>query len=381
MYNRYIRFSVFILLFVILFFVAPISTPAHRTIRDVVEKTRQGSWAWSSKMQDAERDWEYRRALTYEGTGERIRAFLDKARSGRPFTVAVIGGSVSKGRGLTPPAPQRRRQPEPPRPAPTWLADSPKNAAVLPLNDDASDTESAPTAGANAVLGATTLYSHENLHVQIFDFLNKTFPHPENRLVNGAQGGVGAGYFGWCFKEHIPVDPDLVLLELGINDLIQLEVIESYEHLVRSILQLDSRPAIINIETFTLLFSTKLSSSSLHGDVVTYYDIPTISLRDVLLARLTDNPDEEMPRWFRTGETVVEGDSKVITWGGVPVDMMHLSALGHALAAGLAIRYLTEQIHQRSKGTFGRFSAGHLRDSSDLGIADIPPGRVSPNCP
>ena len=282
MYNRYIRFALVIFLILILFFVAPFSTPAHRTIRDVVEKTRQGSWVWSSKMQDAERDWEYRRALTYEGTGERVRAFLDKARSGRPFTVAVIGGSgmslhfesilawvkltaVSKGRGLTPPAPQRRRQPEPPRPAPTWLADAPKNAALLPDTDDASDPESAPTSASksDAVLGATTLYSHENLHVQIFDFLNKTFPHPENRLVNGAQGGVGAGYFGWCFselgrrglvkltleEEHIPVDPDLVLLELGINDLIQLEVIESYEHLVRSILQLDSRPAIINIES------------------------------------------------------------------------------------------------------------------------------------
>ena len=62
--------------------------------------------------------------------------------------------------------------------------------------------------------------------------------------------------------------------------------------------------------------------------MVTYYDIPTISLRDVLLPRLTDDPDEEMPRWFRTGETVVEGDSKVIAWGGVPVDMMHVSGLG-----------------------------------------------------
>jgi hypothetical protein len=52
--------------------------------------------------------------------------------------------------------------------------------------------------------GADTLYSPENLHVLIFDWLNTTFPHKENRLINGAQGGVGAGYFGWCFSEwHI----------------------------------------------------------------------------------------------------------------------------------------------------------------------------------
>jgi hypothetical protein len=39
------------------------------------------------------------------------------------------------------------------------------------------------------------------MHVLIFEWLNQTFPHPENRFVNGAQGGVGASYFGWCFRE------------------------------------------------------------------------------------------------------------------------------------------------------------------------------------
>jgi hypothetical protein len=52
-------------------------------------------------------------------------------------------------------------------------------------------------------MGASTLYSTENMHVRIFDWLNATFPHAENRFVNGAQGGVGSGYFGWCFSKFI----------------------------------------------------------------------------------------------------------------------------------------------------------------------------------
>lgn len=132
----------------------------------------------------------------------------------------------------------------------------------------------------NPLIGASTLYSPENLHVRIFEWLNTTFPHRENRLVNGAQGGVGTGYFGWCFSgsthlitshrisllhpptvphevqsehelridEHIPEDSDLVLVELGINDLVELDVMESYETLVRGLLELPSRPAVINIE-------------------------------------------------------------------------------------------------------------------------------------
>jgi hypothetical protein len=157
------------------------------------------------------REWEFRRAVHYEGeflagrltphsrtlvrpvvielnsgTGARIQTFIDKARSGRPFTISVIGGSVSKGRGLKPVVKTHER------PAPRQLQ---------PVDDEdaiAEDTNS--TIGMVPNLGANTLYSPENMHVLIFDWLNETFPHPQNRLINGAQGGVGSGYFSWCFS-------------------------------------------------------------------------------------------------------------------------------------------------------------------------------------
>ena len=184
------------------------------------------------------------------GTGARIQNFIDKARSGRPFTVSVIGGSVSKGRGLIPAAQKHERQ-------------TPRQ--ILPVDDeDAIAEDKNSTSGMAPKLGADTLYSPENMHVLIFDWLNETFPHPQNRLINGAQGGVGSGYFSWCFselpclsfsetqtnesEEHIAVESDLVLVELGINDLIEVEVLGSYEHLIRGILELPNTPAVINIE-------------------------------------------------------------------------------------------------------------------------------------
>jgi hypothetical protein len=36
---------------------------------------------------------ELKRAIQYEGTGERIKRFLAKAKSGKGFTVSVVGGS------------------------------------------------------------------------------------------------------------------------------------------------------------------------------------------------------------------------------------------------------------------------------------------------
>lgn len=39
-----------------------------------------------------------------------------------------------------------------------------------------------------------------------------------------------------------------MLVELGINDLNRMDVIPKYEHLIRSVVELDSAPAVINIE-------------------------------------------------------------------------------------------------------------------------------------
>ncbi|WVQ79025.1 hypothetical protein IAT38_001117 [Cryptococcus sp. DSM 104549] len=338
---------------------------AFKKVKDTASAATGGQ-RWDED--DMMREWELRRALQHEGTGARIQAFLDKARSGQPYTVSVIGGSVSKGRGLTPPAALRRRDDD---------ASSPVSAPDSKTEDNIDITEAPPPSHPIAPLshlGASTLYSPDNLHVLIFDWLNETFPHPENRFVNGAQGGVGAGYFGWCFKEHIPEDSDLVLLELGINDLLEFEVVGAYEHLVRGVLELGSRPAIINIETFTTLFPSLVSSSTFHSDVLSFYDVPSIAVRDVLIPRILADPEKQMPRWFRTGDDVAMGDPKVREWGGVAVDVMHISGLGHGLAAGLVIRYLQDQIERSTPSqlsALGRFASGSLRRPT-LRILDVP---------
>jgi hypothetical protein len=50
-----------------------------------------------------------------------------------------------------------------------------------------------------------------------------------------------------------------------------------------------------------------------------------LSIRDILLPRILAEPHVQLPRWFRTGGDVKLGDDKVREWGGVPVDLMHVS--------------------------------------------------------
>ena len=55
--------------------------------------------------------------------------------------------------------------------------------------------------------GAATLYSQENMHLQIYEWLDARYPSVNNRFINGAQGGVGAGYFAWCFGMSLTSPP------------------------------------------------------------------------------------------------------------------------------------------------------------------------------
>jgi hypothetical protein len=78
--------------------------------------------------------------------------------------------------------------------------------------------------------------------------------------------------------------------------------------------------------TFSTLFATLAQASSLHHDVNAFYDIPSISVREGILPKVLDSPEIEMPKWFRTGDDVTfDDESKVREWGGVAVDVMHVS--------------------------------------------------------
>lgn len=71
------------------------------------------------------------------------------------------------------------------------------------------------------------VYSQLNMHVRLFNFLNKRFPQSgggvmqrtgaenENSFVNAAQFGKGTEYFAMCSQVHLPEDLDLVIVEFG----------------------------------------------------------------------------------------------------------------------------------------------------------------------
>lgn len=120
------------------------------------------------------KEWEFARGMVYQGTGERTKRFLEKARSGRGVVVSVVGGSVSKGRGLP-----VHEDPQPKDPESTSHSHDKRSLAEdWHINHRHSVSQN--------------LYNPLNVHYQIFQFINRTFPaipHPLGGLAGSEYRG------------------------------------------------------------------------------------------------------------------------------------------------------------------------------------------------
>ncbi|KAJ9096754.1 hypothetical protein QFC21_005024 [Naganishia friedmannii] len=227
--------------------------------------------------------------VVYEGSNVRLHRVLRKLRNGEPISFGVIGGSVSSGHGLIVRGP--------------------------------TDVKSGPL----------------NLHQRIFEYVTAKYPHPDHKFTNGAVAATGSQYFATCFAEHIPEDVDLVMIELAINDIRHLNSQVEYEMLVRGVLDLPNKPAIINLHTVGLMFDPITQGGDLHLGMAHYYDLPVISLRSLILPPIMDDhlaAERFFTMNFRKYDYQTFDDL---------IDYRHISIEGHELLASLTNLYLERQ--------------------------------------
>ncbi|ODO07029.1 hypothetical protein I350_04397 [Cryptococcus amylolentus CBS 6273] len=242
------------------------------------------------------------RSLVYSGTGLRLRRMASKLKRGGRLVHAIIGGSVSTGTNI----------------------------------------DKDPSYG-----GREQQYT--NFNRIIFDRLNSLFPAPngtvigkngreegKNSMINGAQGGTGSAYFSLCWGEHIPTDVDLVTIDSAVNDVPQLVTsVNSYETLARSLLELPSHPALLNMQVFSVGQHSMVNGGDMHIGVASWYDIPSISQRNALHHTVLKNASL-VPELFSIGH-----DGKI--------DLRHASIKGHNILGRLGAAYVESQVCEMEK--------------------------------
>ncbi len=164
------------------------------------------------------------RSVVSEGDTARMERLLDKARSGKPVTVAVIGGSITQG---------------------------------------------ARASSREKTYGSV-----------IAQWWRKTFPKTKVELVNAGIGATGSNYGALrAQRDLLSRQPDFVVIEYSVNDPNNQASAETLEGLVRQVLRCPGHPAVV------LLFMMTRDGGNAqqwHGKVGRHYDLPMLSFRDAL---------------------------------------------------------------------------------------------------
>ncbi|WVQ70607.1 hypothetical protein IAR50_000126 [Cryptococcus sp. DSM 104548] len=188
------------------------------------------------------------RSRLHLGTGARVQRVLQKAMSGAPVTISILGGSVS---------------------------------ACMGAGDDPTHEK---------------CYPH-----RLFDWWNTVFPHPANELTNGATPKTDSAYYAYCNSHHLPDKTDLVILEFDAADPNDPEWLQHFELLVRSVLVRPEMPAVIILGHFSPQVQAQNGFAGpeiLHNVVGQFYDVPHISVKGLLYEQYLASPDQARSAFY-----------------------------------------------------------------------------------
>lgn len=209
-----------------------------------------------------------KRSFLSYGNDSRINAKLEKAMNGEKITVAYLGGSITEGVGGTP----------------------------------------------------DTCYAKLS-----YNYISENFGKGDNvEYVNAGVSGTPSILGNLRVKKDVlDKNADIVFIEFAVNDGMEQLYKESYESLVRTVLQQENEPAVILLFTVTKGGHTCQPHMSEIGE---YYGLPMISV-----------PDAIQP----------EIESGTMTWADYSKDDAHPNAEGHKLVAEF-IEYWFEQYKAKS---------------------------------
>ena len=209
------------------------------------------------------------KALVNKGNQARLAKVMNRAKNGEDITFGVIGGSVTEG---------------------AYASDYAKTSYA----------------------GLTNTW------------LKKTFPNSDVTFINAGIGGTSSLYGVHRVEaDLLSKDPDLVIIEYGVNDDTSDRQLECYASLIRRVLSHESQPAVILLYVMN---EGGTNSQSVQQPIGQHYDLPMISYRDAVWPEVSTKSN-------------LYGQ---YAWSDIAADWVHPTNKGHAIIAELLISYLSK---------------------------------------
>ena len=165
---------------------------------------------------------------------------------------------------------------------------------------------------------ATTM---ENTYAyRVFSWWKETFTQAKFHYVNGGIGGTTSHYgVSRAVTDVLMYQPDVVVVDFSVNDEADEFFQETYEGVVRKLLNWNSEPAVILLNN--VFYDTGLNAQEYHNAIGNWYQVPHVSIKDTLYQRM------------KQGEYTREE---------LTSDGLHPNDKGHKLVAEELIQFLEE---------------------------------------
>lgn len=172
---------------------------------------------------------EYERGIANRGNQARLKKVMDRAIRGEKLTIGFLGGSITQGS----------------------LSSKP-----------------------------TLCYAY-----RVFDWWKQTFPQAEFTYVNAGIGGT-TSHFGAARVQSdlLAYEPDFVIVEYSVNDESNEHFEETYEGLVRTIYQSETKPAVVLVHN--VFYHNGGNAQLIHSRIGRHYELPCVSMQSTIYPKV-----------------------------------------------------------------------------------------------
>lgn len=139
--------------------------------------------------------------------------------------------------------------------------------------------------GGSITQGCAASVHGKTYSYRMFEWWKRTFPKAEFRYVNAGIGGT-TSHFGVAriVPDLLMYQPDLAVIDFSVNDGADDFFQETYEGILRRILEWKSKPAVLVLNH--VFYDTGENAQQYHNAAADWYHVPHVSMRDTLYRKV-----------------------------------------------------------------------------------------------
>lgn len=139
--------------------------------------------------------------------------------------------------------------------------------------------------GGSITQGCAASVHEKTYSYRVFEWWKRTFPKAEFRYVNAGIGGT-TSHFGAAriVPDLLMYQPDLAVIDFSVNDGANDFFQETYEGILRRILEWKSKPAVLVLNH--VFYDTGENAQQYHNAAADWYHVPHVSMRDTLYRKV-----------------------------------------------------------------------------------------------